>query len=122
MNDASFFYRNGIHCLLAKNERSDEWMCFVGFDSSHPLFNVGFHRTKAAPLYRYRSINLQTNNRIWSQLNWLGCSEHPYSEDKTIDLLKNIVDEIAGVQDKPKNKSASDEDMIDAILDMVDLN
>ena len=123
MKDATFFYRHGIHCLLAKDERSDEWMCFVGFDDKHPLFGAGFHKTKAAAIYRYRSVNRITNNRIWKGLNWLGCCEHPYSEDKTVDLLKKIVDEISGVsKDKPKKTPEQEEDeLVMAILDMVDL-
>lgn len=113
--------RNGIHCLLAKDDRSDEWMCFVGFDTNHPLHSVGFHKTKAAALYRYRAVNICTNNKIWNNLSWLGCSEHPYSESRTMNLLNKIVDEIAGVKEEPKSDDDEFTEMLDNILDMVDL-
>lgn len=133
MKDTIFFYRHGIHCLVHKNERSDEWMCFVGFDSKHPLFSVGFYKTNVAAIYRYRSVNLITTNSVWSQLNWLGCSDHPYSEAKTTDLVKQIADEIAGVKAKPTatddtvdevitdDEMLDDDETLDSIFDMVDI-
>ena len=122
MKDTTFFYRHGIYCLIAKDNRSDEWMCFVGFNSNHKLFNAVFYRTNAAPLYKYSSINSITTNKVWSNLNWLGCSMHPYSKNKTIELLKQIADEIACVKKKQKLAEQDEDEMSATILDMVTLS
>jgi hypothetical protein len=96
-------------------------MCFVGFDSKHSLFNVGFHKTKVAAIYRYRNINNLTTNKIWSQLNWLGCAEHPFSEENTLELLKKIADDIAGVKEKPKEPSKDNDDFDETLVKILDM-
>lgn len=75
-------------------------MCFVGFPPEHNLGTVSFYKANQAPLYRYNNINNLTTNRIWKRCNWLGCCLHPYSEIKTLELLKGLADELGDDEDE----------------------
>lgn len=94
MDNIRFFYRNGIHCLIAQDERSEGWLGFIGANDKHPLHTVRFFKTKHIALYKYNSVNLITENRVWRNLNWLGFDDHLYSKEKTLEALKKIADEV----------------------------
>lgn len=123
MKETLFFYRSEIHCLLALDDRSNEWMCFVGFEKNHKLFTVGFHKAKRAALTRYKHINQIAGNSVWKSLNWLGCCEHPFSKEKTMQLLQNLADELGTKEEEIVEEESIEEeefdDDIQAILDLV---
>lgn len=111
MRDFHFFYRSGINCLIGIDNRSNEWMCFVGVQPGHWLYGKLFYKTNYAPIHKYNNINNLTDNKTYKSCTWLGCAMHPYSEEKTMALLKKIADEV-GPEDE-------EEDIFDAIFTMV---
>ncbi len=95
MEDCFFFYRAGLHCLLAKNERSKEWYGFAGFLPEHPWYGSTYKRIKNIGISKMLiNDSLDTVNSIYKSLWYMGFCTHPYSKDKTLEDLKELADNI----------------------------
>lgn len=95
MKECFFFYRSDQHCLLAKDERSDEWHGFVGFMEDHPYNGLLFKKINNLSIGKVPINNsIETPNKIRLSLWYMGFSTHPYSRDKTLEDLKKLADDI----------------------------
>lgn len=107
MNNTQFFYRNGIHCLLAQNPINDDWMGFIGLRADHPSHGSIFKPCKNVCIHKY-NIGDGMINKVFSSLWWMGFCDNPYSKEKTLDTLKEVADEIG---------TPSEDDGISDIID-----
>lgn len=96
MKECYYFYRSDLQCLLAKDDRSDEWHGFVGFMDKHPYHGCSFKKIKDLSIGKVPINNsLDTTHRIRLGLWYMGFCTHPYSRDKTLEDLKRLVDNIS---------------------------
>jgi hypothetical protein len=96
MKECYFFYRSEQHCLLAKNERSDEWHGFVGMNDKHPYHGCGFKKIKNISIGKVPINNsIDTMSSVRKNLWYMGFCTHPFSREKTLEDLKKLADDIS---------------------------
>lgn len=96
MKNCYFFQRSNQYCLLAQSKQNDDWFGYVGFALKHSYYGIGFLKIKSISLFKF-PINdfLNTPNSIFKNLWWVGFCTNPYSKDKTLEVLKQLADDIA---------------------------
>lgn len=87
-----FFYRNNIQCLLAFDNRLDQWIGLIGLSEQHSFYKSIFVKIANVSLYHYSLQKFLEGKHQNRHLWYLGFVLQTYSKEKVLNKLKEVAD------------------------------